>query len=172
MITAAGQAILKLALNLSFISQPCVLVAAIVVSDIKDRLSPNMAPPTIEPRIRGIFRSAAPAAARATGTSTEIVPQEVPIAMERIQEIRKKPKTTCLPGIKLSSRYATLSDPPAAVATLLNAPASRKIMIITAIFSFPIPAAIIFNLSSKLYFRFCSSAIRIAMVKATTTGIT
>ena len=44
--TAAGSAILKFVRNLSFISTPCVLVAAIVVSEMKERLSPNIAPPT------------------------------------------------------------------------------------------------------------------------------
>ena len=46
---AAGTAILKFSRNLSFISQPCVRVAAIVVSEIIDKLSPNIAPDTTAP---------------------------------------------------------------------------------------------------------------------------
>ena len=42
---AAGKAMAKFSRNLSFISQPCPLQAAIVVSEMNDRLSPNMAPP-------------------------------------------------------------------------------------------------------------------------------
>ncbi len=43
---APGNTILKFTLNLSFIFVCCVLTAAIVVSEIIDRLSPNIAPPT------------------------------------------------------------------------------------------------------------------------------
>ena len=35
--------------NLSFIRTPCVRVAAIVVSEIIDMLSPNIAPPIVAP---------------------------------------------------------------------------------------------------------------------------
>ena len=45
---AAGRAIQKFSRNLSFISQPCPLQAAIVVSEMKERLSPNMDPPMTE----------------------------------------------------------------------------------------------------------------------------
>ena len=55
---AAGNAILKFTLNLSFISTPWVLVAAIVVFEINERLSPNMAPPTIVPIQNGKLRCA------------------------------------------------------------------------------------------------------------------
>ena len=43
------------------------------------------------PRRTARFKSAACAVAAAIGTNTEIVPQEVPIAIDIIQEIRKKP---------------------------------------------------------------------------------
>ena len=52
-INAAGKAINKLILNLSFNSQPNDCVAAIVVSEIIDKLSPNIAPPSKEPVIKG-----------------------------------------------------------------------------------------------------------------------
>ncbi|CEY36387.1 Uncharacterised protein [Streptococcus pneumoniae] len=45
-IIAAGNTIKKFVLNLSFISVPCERTAAIVVSEINDKLSPNIAPPT------------------------------------------------------------------------------------------------------------------------------
>ena len=44
--TAAGRTMKKFILNLSFMPQPCVRTAAMVVSEIIDRLSPNMAPET------------------------------------------------------------------------------------------------------------------------------
>ena len=51
MTTAAGNAIQKFSLNLSLIAQSCPLHAAIVVSDINDRLSPNIAPPITDATI-------------------------------------------------------------------------------------------------------------------------
>ncbi len=43
--SAAGKAMWKFSRNLSFIAQPCPLQAAMVVSEMKLRLSPNIAPP-------------------------------------------------------------------------------------------------------------------------------
>ena len=45
-MSAAGPTMRMLVLNLSFIVQPCVRVAAMVVSDMNERLSPKKAPPT------------------------------------------------------------------------------------------------------------------------------
>ena len=64
-IIAAGRAIRKLIRNLSFISTPCVFVAAIVVSDITERLAPNIAPPITVATIRGSERPALSAVATA-----------------------------------------------------------------------------------------------------------
>ena len=55
---AAGSAIGKFSLNLSFILQPCVFVAAIVVSEMKERLSPNIEPPITAPTQSGRLSSA------------------------------------------------------------------------------------------------------------------
>ena len=46
MAMAAGKTIRKFVLNLSLICVFCVRTAAMVVSEIKERLSPNIAPPT------------------------------------------------------------------------------------------------------------------------------
>ena len=43
---AAGRAIQRLVLNLSDILQPCERVAAMVVSEMNDMLSPKKAPPS------------------------------------------------------------------------------------------------------------------------------
>ena len=51
--SAAGRAMWKFSRNLSFIAQPCPLQAAMVVSEMKLRLSPNIAPPMTEPMHSG-----------------------------------------------------------------------------------------------------------------------
>ena len=83
---AAGSAIKKFALNLSRILHPCVLQAAMVVSEMKERLSPNMEPPMTEPTHSGRLNPEASDTATAMGTMRAIVPQEVPIAVETKQE--------------------------------------------------------------------------------------
>ena|SRR5699024_9860518 len=80
--SAAGRAILKLARNLSRIAQPCPLQAAIVVSEIKDRLSPNMAPPTTAPTQEAAPNPDASDTATAIGVSNVIVPTDVPMARD------------------------------------------------------------------------------------------
>ena len=112
-MTAAGRAIRRFVKNLYFIATPCVFVAAIVVSEIKDRLSPNMAPPTTVPMQSGRKRPAFAETCAAIGTSTEIVPTEVPIAIEIRQAMTKRPGTASLSGIIVRSRFAVLAAPPA-----------------------------------------------------------
>ena len=46
---AAGTTIMELTRNLSLITHSCVLVEAMVVSDINDKLSPKKEPPTTTP---------------------------------------------------------------------------------------------------------------------------
>ena len=143
----------KFSLNLSFMAQPCPLHAAIVVSEIKERLSPNMAPPTTEP-----IQSATPkpelfATATAIGAIRVIVPTEVPIARDTKALTTKSTRTANLAGIKESRKYATLS------ALLLpttptKIPATMKISTMVIIFLSPTPLAITANLSSNLSFGF------------------
>ncbi len=45
-MSAAGTTIMEFTRNLSRITQPCVLVEAMVVSEMNDRLSPKKEPPT------------------------------------------------------------------------------------------------------------------------------
>ena len=90
---AAGSAIKKFSLNLSFISQPCPLHAAMVVSDINDRLSPNMAPLMTEPIQTGSANPDTLATATQIGTISVIVPTEVPIARETKQLTTKSTTT-------------------------------------------------------------------------------
>ena len=83
--TAAGMAILKLARNLSRMAQPWVLQAAIVVSEMKDRLSPNMAPPMTEPMHKGREKPDTSDTATAMGVMRVMVPTEVPMAVDTKQ---------------------------------------------------------------------------------------
>ena len=169
---AAGSATLMFARNLSFISTPCVLVAAIVVSEINDRLSPNIAPPTTIPTQSASGRSPFWETAQAIGASTEIVPTLVPIAMEIRQAITNNPGIANFPGMMLSKRFAVLDAPPASLAIPLNAPAIRKIKSMIVILSSPIPFAQLLIFSSNVRFRFCKNATISAMEKARTTETT
>ena len=80
--SAAGRAILKFARNLSFISVPCVEQAAIVVSEMKLRLSPNIAPPMTEAMHNGRSKPELAETATAMGARSVIVPTDVPMAMD------------------------------------------------------------------------------------------
>ena len=83
------------------------MVAAIVVSDMNERLSPNIAPPITDATQSCILRSAPVATFIATGTITDIVPQDVPIAIEMTQAITNIPTTAKPDGIIDSSRFAS-----------------------------------------------------------------
>ena len=169
--SAAGNAILKFILNLSFISTPCVFVAAIVVSETKDRLSPNIAPPTMVPTHIGIPKPEPVATLTAMGTNTVMVPTLVPIAIEIKQAIKNNPGSANCAGKILSNKFAVLSAPPASFAIPLKAPATRKIKSIIVIFSSPIPFAQILIFSSKETVLFCNNATIRAITNATTTDI-
>ena len=88
---AAGAAIHRFTRNLSRMEQPWLLVAATVVSEIKDRLSPKKAPPTMMAVMKGMLMPASAAMPEAMGTSATMVPTEVPMAMEMKQAARKRP---------------------------------------------------------------------------------
>lgn len=88
---AAAKASLKFARNLSFILQSITWVAAIVVSEIKDKLSPNIAPPSKEPANIGKVPGLYAAKPTTIGPKATIHPTEVPIEKDKIQEIIKTP---------------------------------------------------------------------------------
>ena len=123
---------------MSFIAQPCPLHAAIVVSDIKDRLSPNIAPPITDPTHSGRLNPDAAETATAIGVISVIVPTDVPMAVDTKQATTKSTATANLAGISDSIKYATLS------ALLLpttptKVPATRKISSIVIIFLSAMP---------------------------------
>ena len=78
-------------MNLSFILQPWLDVAAIVVSDINERLSPKKAPPITIPNIRGSSTPKTWDKPDAIGTNAIMVPTLVPIARLMIQADKKSP---------------------------------------------------------------------------------
>ena len=88
---AAGKAINKLILNLSFNSQPNDCVAAIVVSEIIERLSPNIDPPSKAPEISGNEAPLLSASETAIGPIATIAPTEVPVAVDKKAAIKKIP---------------------------------------------------------------------------------
>ena len=136
---AAGNANHILALNLSFILQPCVCVATIVVSDINDRLSPKNAPPTTIATIKGRQDPVCWAMPTATGVSATTVPTDVPIDSEIKQAAINNPGKSILAGMKRSVRLTVASIAPIAPAILAKAPAKTKIHTISMMFSLPAP---------------------------------
>ncbi len=91
MTRAAGSVSQILTLNLSRIEQPCERVEAIVVSEMKDRLSPKKEPPTTAATNMGTSSPICPAMPTATGVSATTVPTEVPTAMEMKHAARNSP---------------------------------------------------------------------------------
>ena len=122
---AAIPAISPFILNLSFISAPTPLVAAIVVSEIIDRLSPNIAPPNTVAIATPTFRPAASATPTAIGPIAAIVPIEVPIAVAMKADIINNPAKRNFFGTNVSPKFTTDSTPPVALVTPENAPAPQ-----------------------------------------------
>ena len=132
---AAGRAIAKLERNLSFISTPCVRVAAIVVSEIIDKLSPNMAPQIVAATTRYTFRPPASASPMAIGVTATTVPTDVPVEIPMNPEITNTPAATNCGGRTDMPRFTTASTPPISLDTVVNAPANKKIkhIVITSV---------------------------------------
>ena len=70
-----------------------------MVSEINERLSPNMAPPITDATQSGSEKPEASATAAEIGTISAIVPQEVPMAVETKQETAKSTATAKRAGI-------------------------------------------------------------------------
>ena len=139
------------------------------MSEIKERLSPNIAPPMTDATQNARSKPDASDTAAAIGTRSVIVPTEVPIATDTKQATTNKTATENLAGINVSIKYATLS------ALLLPTtptkdPAVKKISSIVIIFLSPTPCAIISSFLSKHTVLFCRHATRMAARNATTIG--
>ena len=150
-VTNAGSRVSqKFSLNLSFISQPWVLVEAIVVSEIIDRLSPNIMPPMTQPKIMGRAIPDFSATATAMGPTAAALPTDVPVAVAIKPEIIKMPTAKYSDGIYVNPKLTVESIPPMAPQTLAKPPASRKMMHIIMILASPQPLTKVSNLSKKL----------------------
>ena len=94
---AAGPTMRRFTLNLSAIEQPWDLVAAMVVSDMNERLSPKNDPPTMMPVMNAVLDArSAPneiswAMPAARGTRATMVPTLVPMDMDMKHDARNNP---------------------------------------------------------------------------------
>ena len=120
---AAGVVMKKFTLNLSLMLHPCELVAAIVVSEMNDRLSPKKAPPTTTAVSRAAGEPVDCANPAAMGTSATMVP----IERDMKQVARKSPGRSILSGNSDSIKSTVASTEPMALADWAKAPASMKI---------------------------------------------
>lgn len=136
---AAGATIRTLTRNLSRRSHSWVRVAAIVVSEMNERLSPKKAPPTTMAVSQASFMPVSPARPAATGTSATTVPTEVPIENETKHEARNSPAGRRLPGSRWSVSATVASTAPMLRADSAKAPASTKIQIISMMFGSEAP---------------------------------
>ena len=168
---AAGRTIKKFLRNLSLMLQPCVLTAAMVVSEIIERLSPNMAPETTAPMQTAIGKFVFWLIPMAIGASAAIVPMEVPIDIEMKHPMTKSPITAMPGGKRERPRLTVLFTPPAAETLPEKAPATRKIRHIVMMLSSPTPLAIIEIFSLKLMPLVCKKATASAIKNPMTAGI-
>ena len=125
--------------NLSFISQPCVRVAAMVVSEIMDKLSPNMAPPMTTPSRSVSGMSVCSPTPTAMGAMAATVPMLVPIAVEMKAPMRKSPGRIMDGGRRERPKLTVAFTPPMAEATDAKPPARRKIMHMVMMLISPAP---------------------------------
>ena len=127
--------------NFSFMPIPCVRVAAMVVSEIIERLSPNIAPPTTAPIVSAGERPIWPVSPAAIGVTAAIVPQLVPIASEMRQETANSPASMRLAGMAACASATAESTAPEPFATVANAPERMKIRHMSMMFVSPMPRA-------------------------------
>ena len=99
-------------------------MAAIVVSEIIERLSPNIAPETTAPMHNAPAIPVLSLIPTAIGAKAAMVPTEVPIAVEH--PIINKPATATEGGKMESEKFTVLSTPPAACTAPENPPAITK----------------------------------------------
>ena len=126
-IKAIGRAIRILTLNLSDISHPCVRVAMMVVSEMKERLSPNIAPLMTTPSIMASGIPARSAIPTATGAKATIVPTDVPTDVEMKQAVMKIPVARRFPGKIERAKLTVASMAPIDLAVWAKAPANTNI---------------------------------------------
>lgn len=138
-MSAAGTTIMEFTRNLSRITQPCVLVEAMVVSEMNDRLSPKKEPPTTMATMKGRSIPVLCAKPVATGVRATIVPTLVPIESEMKQEAIKIPAKSRLSGSICRVRFTVALMAPICLALWAKAPARIKIQTMSMMFLFEAP---------------------------------
>jgi hypothetical protein len=121
-----------------------------VVSEITDKLSPNIEPPINAAITSGICKPPFSANPTAIGPTATIVPTDVPVANEIKHAIIKIPAVIYCAGTKVNAKFTVDSTAPIDDETVENAPARMKIIHIIIIFSSPHPLINVLNLSSML----------------------
>ena len=138
-IKAAGTTIMELTRNLSRMAHSWVRVAAMVVSDIKERLSPKREPPTTRATIMGRVMPVFSARPTATGVRATMVPTLVPTEREMKQAARKMPASSSCSGTMSRVRLTVASMAPMVLAPWAKAPARMKIQTMRSMFLFDAP---------------------------------
>ena len=98
-----------------------------VVSEIKERLSPKKAPPITTATIKGVLEPVEAARPVAMGERATMVPTLVPMEREMKQEATKRPAKSMLPGRRERVSCTVASTLPISLAEWAKAPASTKI---------------------------------------------
>ena len=94
-------------------AHPWVRVAAIVVSEMNERLSPKKAPPHHDTRHEGqVHIGFYPQCLLPPGTNATMVPTEVPMESEMKQAARKMPASSRWSGSRRSVRFTVASMAP------------------------------------------------------------
>ena len=104
-----------------------------VVSLMKDRLSPKKEPPTMTAVIMGTEVPVCWATPAAIGVRATMVPTEVPMLSEMKQAARNSPARSICGGNRASVRLTVASMLPITLAELAKAPARTKIQIMSII---------------------------------------
>ena len=128
-----------MATNFSRMPMSRVLDAATVVSEITERLSPNMAPPTTAPARTPGVNGGSPANPAAIGIRAAMVPQLVPKASEIRHATTNTPASMKRAGMIVRAIVTAASTAPDALAAAANAPAKTKMRHISMRFGSPMP---------------------------------
>ena len=110
-------------------------VAAMVVSEINERLSPNSAPPTTIATIHGVLHPVCVAMDEAMGVRATIVPTDVPTDIDVKQAAMNIPAGRKASGTIFSVSATVASTAPIAFVEAANAPARTNIHIISIMFT-------------------------------------
>ena len=110
-----------------------------MVSEIKERLSPNMAPLTTTALISAGEMPVCAARPAATGVSATIVPTEVPTETDMTHAAKNTPAANTLPGKMAKVKLTVASTAPMALAVWAKAPAKMKISTISMMLELAAP---------------------------------